>query len=322
MKTSGIGMAPRRITGRPAPSGGSVSFLIKILQIAGVFVLVSFIVLAGAAGFFAYRVSSEHNDVEAVTPDSYLLKSEDLSFSTSNGGEHKGWLLRGLRGAPVIIICHGYGSNRSDGLSLGTVLQENHFNVYLFNFRGSKSSSTMSDLGPSYTEALKAAIQKVTSVEGINPRRIGLVGRTTGAYAALGAAEQSPLVKVLVMDSVYAIPDQMFDAQMADLLGGSSSGFFHGLAEAEFHLVALKGNPPDLGAGIAKLGKIPKLFIAGRDSPALMAATQELYQQAPQPKQLLLQEHTQLIYSTDSEKKEYADLILNFFLQRLPLRAD
>lgn len=315
-------MAPRRIIGRPAGSGGPLSFLIKILKFAGVFVLVSFVVLAGVAGFFAYRVSSEHNDVEAVTPDSFLLKSEDVPFSTSNGGEHKGWLLRGLRGAPVIIICHGYGSNRSDGLSLGTILQENHFNVYLFDFRGSKSPSTMSDLGPSYVETLKAAIQKVTSVEGINPRRIGLVGRTTGAYAALAAAEQNPLVRVLVVDSVYALPDQMFDAQMAELLGGSPSGFFHSLAEKEFHLMAAKGSPPNLGDEVPKLGNIPKLFVAGRDSPALMAATEELYKQAPQPKQMLVLEHSQLIYATDSEKKEYEDQILNFFLQRLPLRAD
>jgi pimeloyl-ACP methyl ester carboxylesterase len=315
-------MAPRRITGKPAGSSGSLSFLIKTLQIAGVFVLVSIIVLAGAAGFFAYRVSSEHSDVEAVTPDSYLLKSEDLPFTTAKGDEHKGWLLRGLHGAPVILICHGYGSNRSDGLSLGTVLQENHFNVYLFNFRGSKSLSTMSDLGPSYIETLKAAIQKVTSVEGINPGRIGLVGRTTGAYAALGAAEQSPLVKVLVVDSVYAVPDQMFDAQMAELLGGSPSGFFHGLAEGEFHLMASRGRAPDLRDAISKLGNMQKLFIAGRDSPALMAATEEFYRQAPQPKQMLVQEHAQLVYASDSEKKEYEDQILNFFLQKLPLRAD
>ena len=120
----------------------------------------SFVVLAGAAAFLTYRVTTEHNDVEDVTPASFLLTStEDVSFTTPNGGEHKGWLLRGLRGAPVILICHGYGTNRSDGLSLGTVLQENHFNVYLFNFRGSKKMSSMSDLGPSYIETLKAAIQ-------------------------------------------------------------------------------------------------------------------------------------------------------------------
>jgi len=303
-------------------SRGAASLPIKILKLGGVFLLVSFIVLAGAAGFFTYRVTSEHSDVEGVTPDSYLLKSEDLSFTIPNGSEHKGWLLRGLRGAPVIVICHGYGSNRSDGLSLGTILQENHFNVYLFNFRGSKGRNSMSDLGPSYIEVLKAAIQKVTSAQGINPGRVGLVGRTTGAYAALADAEQMPVVKVLVVDSVYAVPDQMFDAQLSDLLGGASSGFFHGLAEKEFHLMASSSHPPDLSAGLGRLGIIPKLFIAGRDSPALVATTEELYRQAPQPKQLLVQEHTQLIYATDSEKREYEDLILNFFLQNLPLRAD
>ena len=316
-------MALRRITGRSVPSGGTASPLIKILEIAGLFLVVSFVVLAGAAGFLTHRVTTEHNDVEDVTPTSFLLTSvEDLSFTTPSGGEHKGWLLRGLRGAPVILICHGYGTNRSDGLSLGTVLQENHFNVYLFNFRGSKKMSSMSDLGPSYIETLKAAIQKVTSVEGVNPRRVGLMGRTTGGYAALGAAEQSPLVKVLVVDSVYETPDQMLDSQISSLLGGASSGFFHGLAEGEFHLLAASAHPPNIRAGIAELGGVPKLFIAGRDSPDLMVTTEYLYQQAPQPKQMLIQEHTQLIFANESEKREYENAVLDFFLHNLPQRAD
>ncbi len=316
-------MALRRITGRSVPSGGTASPLIKILEIAGLFLVVSFVVLAGAAGFLTYRVTTEHNDVEDVTPTSFLLTSvEDLSFTTPSGGEHKGWLLRGLRGAPVILICHGYGTNRSDGLSLGTILQENHFNVYLFNFRGSKGTGSMSDLGPSYIETLMAAMKKVTSVEGVNPRRVGLMGRTTGGYAALGAAEQSPLVKVLVVDSVYETPDQMLDSQISSLLGGAPSGFFHGLAAWEFHLLAASAHPPDLRAGIAKLGGIPKLFIAGSDSPELMATTEDLYQRAPQPKHMLIQEHTQLIFATESEKREYEDQVLDFFLHNLPQRAD
>src|SRR5437899_10263860 len=138
-------MAPSRITGRPVPSGGTTSALVRILEIAGVLLVVSFVVLAGAAAFLTSRVTTEHNDVEDVTPASFLLTStEDVSFTTPNGGEHKGWLLRGLRGAPVILICHGYGTNRSDGLSLGSFSKENQCNVNIYYFLGYRYNSYMS----------------------------------------------------------------------------------------------------------------------------------------------------------------------------------
>ena len=86
---------------------------------------------------------------ESVTPQSYLLSSYiPLSFTDHSGGEHEGWLLLGLRGAPAVILCPGYDSNRSDLLSLGTILRDNHFNVYIFNFHGPKAKERFSDLGP------------------------------------------------------------------------------------------------------------------------------------------------------------------------------
>ena len=66
---------------------------------------------------------------------------EPVNFTDHFGGEHEGWLLLGLKGAPAIVLCHGYDSNRSDMLPLGTLLRDNHFNVYLFNFQGPKGGS-------------------------------------------------------------------------------------------------------------------------------------------------------------------------------------
>jgi len=86
--------------------------------------------------------------------------------------------------------------------------------------------------------------------------------------------------------------------------------------------LAASAHPPNIRAGIAELGGVPKLFIAGRDSPDLMVTTEYLYQQAPQPKQMLIQEHTQLIFANESEKREYENAVLDFFLHNLPQRAD
>lgn len=315
-------MARRRAIAVAAPSRFPTELIGRIVRGLLILAVVVVAIIGGFAGFLTYRVIATRNDTENLTPLSFLLNSyENLSFTDKAGSEHEGWLLVGLKGAPVIILCHGYNSNRSELLSLGTVLRENHFNVYLFNFQGSKGKQGYSNLGVRQAEDLLAAIATVTQRTGINPHRVGLFGTTTGAYAALAAAQSSPLVKAIVVDAVYEHPDEMFLTQIDRLLGGSSS-LFQGVAKTEFHLFNLGMKPPALREGLTKLQEMPKLFISGRDTPSLAATTEELYNLAPQPKQMLVLEHAQSALASGAEKKEYETQVLMFFLQNLPLRAD
>ncbi len=280
------------------------------------------LVLGGTGGILTYRIITSRNDIEIVSPAAYLLSNyENLNFTDRAGGEHEGWLLLGLKGAPVIILCHGYNSNRSEVLSLGTVLRENHFNVYLFNFYGARSKTPYSDLGVREAADVLAAIDTVVQQPSVNPRRVGLFGTTAGGYAALAAAEQSPLVKVLVADTFYDAPQTMFEVQTDKLLGGSSP-LFHILAGTEFRLFNLGMKAPRVRENLQKLENMPKLFISGRDSPSLAAITEDLYTRAPDPKRLLVWEHSQPTLASGAEKKEYEKLVLDFFIHNLPLRAD
>jgi hypothetical protein len=79
---------------------------------------------------------------------------------------------------------------------------------------------------------------------------------------------------------------------------------------------------PPVRADLVKLENIPKLFITGRDLPVLAAATEDLYNLAPQPKRMLVLEHSYGTLASGAVKKEYEDQVLNFFLKNLPLRAD
>ena len=219
-------MARRRSYAVAGPSRISGKFVLRLL--VGVFVLlvVIFVALAGVGAALTYYVITAKSAQEAVTPQSYLLNSYiPLNFNDRYGGEHEGWLLLGLRGAPAIILCPGYDSNRSDLLSLGSILRDNHFNVYIFNFHGPKAKESRSDLGPRQASDLFAAIETVTKQPDINPNRVGLFGTSVGGYAALVAAELNPKVKALVVDTTYSTPEQMFDLQIEHLLGGSTRAF-------------------------------------------------------------------------------------------------
>lgn len=315
-------MARRRSYAVAGPSRISGKFVLRLL--VGVFVLlvVIFVALAGVGAALTYYVITSKSAQEAVTPQSYLLNSYiPLNFNDRYGGEHEGWLLLGLRGAPAIILCPGYNSNRSDLMSLGSILRDNHFNVYIFNFHGPKSKESRSDLGPRQASDLFTAIETVTKQPDINPNRVGLFGTSVGGYATLVAAELNPKVKALAVDTTYTTPEQMFDLQIEHLLGGST-GLFHVLTEAEFHLATMGGGSYAMSANLSKLAGVPKLFISGRDNPPLAAMTEDLYNQAPQPKQLLVLEHSETGLAVEAEKKEFENQILYFFLKNLSLRAN
>jgi len=297
-------------------------FILRLVVRVFILLVVIFLALVAVGGGLTYYVTTASNSQEAVSPQSYLLsRYVSLNFTDSSGGEHEGWLLLGLRGAPAIILCHGYDSNRSDLLGLGSLLRDSHFNVYLFNFQGPKAKESRSNLGPRQASDLMAAIETVTKQHDINPNRVGLFGTSVGGYAALVAAEKNPKVKALAADTVYLTPERMFDSQIDRLLGGSS-GVFRILTDAEFHLTSTGGDDYLMPANLPKLAGVPKLFISGRDSPALAAMTEALYDQAPQPKQMLVMEHSYSGLASVSEKKEYEEQVLNFFLQKLSLRAN
>lgn len=315
-------MARRRAVAIPVAPRVNTRLVRRIIAGVVIMGLACLVVLVGAAGFFTFRITTQHNDTENVTPGSFLLTNfENVSFTDLQGGVHDGWLLRGLKGAPVIILCPGYESNRSELLSLGAVLQENHFNIYIFNFHGPQTRRTFSNLGVGQADDLQAAIESIIKQPDVNTHRVGLFGATTGGYAALVAAERSNLVKALVVDSIYESPIQMLDDQINDVLGGPSP-LIKFIAEREFRLMNWHTNTPKVREDLSKLAGIPKMFISGRDTPLLASITQDLYDAAPDPKTPRVLEHSQTSQTGGAEKKEYENQILSFFLQNLPLRAD
>lgn len=300
----------------------SAGFIHRILWGAGIIVAILLVLLIGAGFFLTYRITTATNDVENVSPSSFLLPSfEPLAFHDSKGAEHDGWLLVGLKGAPAIVMCPGYDSNRSELLYLGVVLQANHFNVYLFNFERANSKGGFSNLGVDEAAIAQSAVNMIMKQPGINPHRVGLYGNTLGGYAAMVVAESDPRVRALAVDSVYRTPVEMFDAQMDSLLGGTGS-IFRSISGAEFKLLTMGTRFPPVQGNLPKLARCAKLFIVGEDEPRLSKYTSALYKAAPQPKRLLNVGHTEANLASDSERKVYENQVLNFFLENLSLGAD
>ena len=291
--------------------------------VAGLAVLVfSLLSLLVVGGFFLSRVLMPLQAGETIDPTQFLGNAQTLEFQTLDGAKHNGWFFPGLRGAPVVIICHGYRSSRSEILTLATSLQQHRYNVFAFNFAGHGESPVgHTTLGYRETEELEAALQMLATRDDIDTKRIGLYGYSLGGYAALSAAPTVPGVKAVVVDSVYPDPKALLRLELTRL-GADIIPLLSTTATLEFRLFSMfyrgQEEPPD---ALKRMTGVPKLFIAGDDAPQLGKMTQQLYQDAPGPKDLVVLPHTNMPTLVEEERRNYENLVVSFFLRRLPLVA-
>ncbi len=249
--------------------------------------------------------------------DLLLGHPSSVTFPVPGRGNIEGWFFPGRRGAPTIILCHGYNSHRDDILTLETALQEHQFNAFVFDFTGHGSNAGPTTLGYVEAQELLAVINGLAKRDDIDPRRFGIWGGDLGAYAAVSVAENDPRIRALVVASVYNDPAEMLLIQS----NGSGLGVIplvKPLCRLEFYLLNYENRfVSPLSARISRLQDDAKLFIEARDAPELAASTRKLFQLAPLPK-LERSDRTSYVRMTDEEKRGYESDIVNFFLQNLP----
>src|SRR6201993_5371477 len=112
------------------PTTRLAKFLSGILAIA----LFLFVSVAVVSGFLLYQVL--HPTRAPATIDLSVMMGHPVTFSfpLGNGVDREGWFYPGLRGAPTIVVCHGYLSQRVDVLTLGSGLFFYTFIHFFFFF--------------------------------------------------------------------------------------------------------------------------------------------------------------------------------------------
>jgi pimeloyl-ACP methyl ester carboxylesterase len=295
-------------------------FMARVTRIAGMLLALAlfiFLAVATISGYLLYQILSPPRSPANVDVTLLMGHPTTYNFDIPGQGSREGWFFPGLLHAPTVILCHGYGSQRADVLTLVTALQEHQFNVFLFDFAAHGSVPGKTNLGYGETEQLLAAIKGLEQRDDIDPSRFGVWGTDLGAYAALSAARQEPHIVSLAMDSVY---DQPTDFLMVEVghtgLGGLP--LVKTFCLFGFQMLNYKYRTvPPARASLARLQGIPKLFIESTDRPQLDSDTVRMFQIAPPPKAELVDSMT---YSemSDEGRRAYEDHIVNFFLQNLP----
>ncbi len=196
-------------------------------------VLVLLLAVVGAVALLIYSLTRPPRRAYLVTPQSFsqisgpVLRVTDETWRNPDGTVARGWLLRGVTGAPAVMLLHRYGADRSWLFNLGVKLNETTNATVLWpDLRGHGLDPVVgwSSLGSYEGEDVGAALDflrslKSESSERLIADRVGIYGVELGAYAAMRAAVGDQNVRALVLDSVPASPDDLLHTILANDVG-------------------------------------------------------------------------------------------------------
>jgi pimeloyl-ACP methyl ester carboxylesterase len=289
--------------------------LAKIFSGLLALIVFGFVAISTVSGFLIYQMVRP-----ARTPTSFDLTvmmghPTAFSFPLADRSTRDGWFFPGQRGAPTVVVAHGYREQRADVLTLVTALQEQQFNAFLFDFTGHGTSPGVTTLGYKETEELRSAVQAISVRGDVDPNRVGLWGADMGGYAALRLAISDPRIAALAVDDAYADPREMVQVEV-NRSGLTALPGVSAFSDAGFRLLNFSYRH-ELPVRLDRTQGMPKLFIETDDRPTLAGLTVQLFRHAPEPKQLV-RYRVNYPDMSDEERKNYESLIVNFFLQSLP----
>ena len=281
--------------------------------------LAFFVLLATTAisGFLVYRIVKPQRTSTEISMASFPGRPDAVEFEVPGLGHREGWFFPGLRGAPTIVLCHGYGSSRGELLTLESALQDHQYNVFIFDFAAHGANQGVTTFGYREVDEVRAAMDALATRPDVDPAKFGLWGYNLGAYAALREAENDKRVRALVLDSVYDKPEQMVKVGVEkNGLGGFP--LMVRTAELSFEYLNYQHrNDPPLAAGLSRLVNVPTLYIQALDDPELAETTRNLFLKAPEPREQAIIAHGNFASMGDDDKRTYENRVVSFYLLRL-----
>jgi len=296
------------------------SRLAKIFSGVLALLLFGFITVATVTGYLLYQILHPARNAATIDLNVMMGHPSTFSFDIPGSSSREGWLFPGLRGAPTIVVCHGYTSQRAEVLTLVTALQDHQFNVFLFDFSGHGTTPGTTTLGYHETTELRSAIQALATRDDVDSQHFGLWGVDMGGYAALEVAATDPRIAAFAVDDAYDDPrdEVRIEVQKSGL---NALPFVLRLSDFGFRMLNYPfRNEPPVSTRLARTRGVPKLFVQSDDRAALSNETLQIFVRAPDPKSTLRETQSYRDMS-DDDRKQYENQIVNFFLQSMPPTA-
>lgn len=150
---------------------------------------------------------------ETQTPAALGLPFETAHIATANGKHLHAWLVLPAAAAgpaPAVVVLHGWGGNAQHMLPVAAPLRQAGFAVLLIDARchGLSDEDSFASL-PRFAEDACHACDWLAARSEVDARRIGLLGHSVGAGAALLAGAWRGDVCAVVSVAAFAHPAEM-----------------------------------------------------------------------------------------------------------------
>ena len=291
--------------------------------LAAALALTFFTLLAAGivAAYLVYQIVAQVSAESAIDLTNFPGHPESISYSLPSGGDRTAWFFPGLTSAPIVVLCPGYQTGRGETLPLAAAIQDHGYNVLVFDIAGDADAKQYSTLGFREKDELRAALAAISRRDDVDASRIGLWGTDLGGFVALDVAEGDPRVKALTVESVYDHPQDLAGV-LIDRQGVTALPLLGDFARKGFYwLHYSERDTPPLSASLDRLAGVSKLFLAVTAAPRLADSTSKLFQLAPEPKEFVELAYWSYVGLVDSEKREYENRLVSYFLTNLPLDA-
>ena len=239
---------------------------------------------------------------------------EEIHLSSRDGTRLFGLFLPGREGCPGIVLCHGYFKSLAEPFEIGLRLNQEGYNVLLFDFRGcGRSGGHFTTIGYKETWDVLAAVDFLKSR--LRQAPIGVFGISMGAAAAIIAASRTPDIAALVADSPYAHLEGVMRKKIPDFVPFRWIVPFGWLSVLTGQLLSggrmRRVRPIDC---VRHLSPRPILFIYGeRESYIPPDHIRQLFDAAGEPKEMWVAPGSDHAVARLDHPEEYMRRVLDFF---------
>jgi len=302
------------MTQRPPVKIRVINSIMKILYAA---IILGIGVLAFPC-LLVYKVCRPGTAQEPLNPSYHLLESSDFRATSQDGNDISGWWIPGVEGAAGIVLAPGFGMNRSDALSLATVLHKEGFNILIYGQRGSSASSEKSStLGLEEEKDMLTVLEFIRERPESDPTRIGIWGVDVGAYSALQAAASVPEVRAIAADNVFESVLNYLDVRIDEEFDLDNRLLQFGCRQIYRLFHATSGSLDTQKIPVGKFIDRSLLFITGENRKKLGQLTTTLYKKLSSKKEMISFETSRIHLMKLKDFQGYDRQVADFFVQNL-----
>jgi alpha-beta hydrolase superfamily lysophospholipase len=248
----------------------------------------------------------------AVRPPADLTV-EALTFGPADA-RLEGWLVRGTPGAPAVVLGHGFKSSREEMLPWARFLRDAGYNVLLFDTRAcGQSGGATVGLGAIEAQNIELAVR--SAKDAFATSRIGVLGISLGAGAAILAAADDREISAVVADSAWTDQELQL-SRLSFLPVGTLRIPLPPLGIAAVNAMAgtdvTKARPID---AIARISPRPLFLIHSADddnATTTVDGARRLFDAAGEPKQIWIAPRGGHVGAINAFPDEYRSRVLAF----------